>query len=239
MYYHNNLTYRLTKHGRLRFLERVGIMRDSDIAKVIATGKVFGFFAGFNYHNLPDRNQWDSMRLITVYVTDVGKCLDALMNTMDRDSEHIFQYSDFIRRFLAMITKEQFYDAVVKKYPEIEWPDKGWLDDCVQPFWDDDDKCGCWIMKTHNIVVKDVGCDNVITEDTLKEAKTWCIGIVAISNLPAPGTEEADNPIGTLDLEDPSLEDIAWWYDEFLQGYKTEQEARNTHEQCLNELAMG
>ena len=137
-----------------------------------------------------------------------------------------------------MITKRQFYNAVVKKHPEIKWPNRDWLDDCIEPFWEDDDKCGCWVMKSHQIVVENVGCDNVITKDTLKEANTWCIGIVAISNLPTPESEEADDPIGTLNLDAPSLDSIAWWYDKYLHGYKTKQKAEAVLERCLQELAM-
>ena len=99
MLYINGITYRLTKHGRKRFLERVALIPDSVIIKVAQKGKLFNFFRGFDYKVLPDSRQWDSMRLITVYFEIDEECFDAVMFDGDRESGFNFTFNNFQRRF--------------------------------------------------------------------------------------------------------------------------------------------
>jgi hypothetical protein len=99
MLYVNGITYRLTKHGRERFIERVAMMRDPDIVKSAQKGKIFNFFKGFDYKNLPDSLQWDSMRLITVYFENAENCLDAFECLNDSPSGFTFHFSQLQRRF--------------------------------------------------------------------------------------------------------------------------------------------
>jgi len=99
MLYVNGITFRPTKHGRLRFRERFGIVRDPDIVKIAYSGKLFNFFSGFSYKWAPDSRLWDSMRLITVYFEIDEECFDAVMFDGDRESGFNFTFNNFQRRF--------------------------------------------------------------------------------------------------------------------------------------------
>ena len=84
--------WRLTKHGRQRFLERVGVMTDSQIIMSAQSGVVFKVITGFKYKWCPDRARRRDKRLVTVLVGDAMACSDALDALVDRISEFTFQY---------------------------------------------------------------------------------------------------------------------------------------------------
>ena len=91
--------WRLTKHGRVRFIERVGMMSDNDIIKTAREGLVMGFFTGFSFKWGADYKQWRDKRLITVYFDVDADCWDAYYALMDRPSEFTFSFLEFKRRW--------------------------------------------------------------------------------------------------------------------------------------------
>ena len=91
--------WRLTKHGRARFIERVGMMPDIDIVNTAREGLVMGFFTGFSYKWADDYKRRRDKRLITVYFDVDGDLWDAYYALMDRESPFSFSFSQFKRRW--------------------------------------------------------------------------------------------------------------------------------------------
>lgn len=95
----NGVNYRLTKHGRKRFIKRVGYMSDADILRTVGTGKALGFIdTGYSFKFKPDWKQRQDLRLVTVYMGDAMVCLEPILDIQDRASEFTFNFSDFERR---------------------------------------------------------------------------------------------------------------------------------------------
>ena len=96
---HQGVTYRLTKHGRVRFIERIAYMSDRAMNNCAREELIMNFFAGFDYIVKPDWNRRRDKRLLTVYCGDVRCSLAALYTLMDRPSEFTFHFNEFERRF--------------------------------------------------------------------------------------------------------------------------------------------
>jgi len=97
---HNNLFHALTKHGRQRFIERIGDMSDKAMLEAFCTGLVLGQIkTGFYYIWTPDWKRWDTIRLKTVCWAKEMRCLAPIIEIMDRPSDFTFNFNEFKRRF--------------------------------------------------------------------------------------------------------------------------------------------
>lgn len=66
----NGITYRLTKHGRKRCLERIGNLQDDDILKVAIKGA-----QGYVFKWAPDKKDPQTTRRLVTVLIDQSKCV--------------------------------------------------------------------------------------------------------------------------------------------------------------------
>jgi hypothetical protein len=92
--------WRLTKHGRVRFIERVTAgLEDKAMTDAAQEGLIMGFFRGFEYHWRDDHKRCQDQRLVTIYINVDAGLWDDLYFLMDRPSKFTFNFFNFQRRF--------------------------------------------------------------------------------------------------------------------------------------------
>ena len=96
--------WRLTKHGRVRFIERVTAgLSDKAMADAAQEGLIMGFFKGFKFHWEDDYKRRQDQRLVTIYIDIDADYWDDLYFLMDRPSEFTFDFFNFQRRWLLCL----------------------------------------------------------------------------------------------------------------------------------------
>ena len=92
--------WRLTKHGRVRFIERVTAgLEYQAMVDAAKEGLIMGFFRGFKYHWRDDYKRCRDQRLVTIYIDIDAGYWDDFNFLMDRPSEFTFDFFNFQRRF--------------------------------------------------------------------------------------------------------------------------------------------